>query len=593
VTLRLQTPTGVKRLIVDPSTTVKKLKDQISVEHKINAKELSFRDGTKVTKLVDNQSYQFKNGDLIIVLSDIPQTEKEKEPTSITLTDKGEIKETVVVEKKVIEDDIDQLLHKEDGWTYIENKKRGYRTPDDYIAPWNIQLHSNWADLKIKHIPFHSWVREKAYRSGSNTQPSLVQDDFKISKSGELHSSKFLQTTVTINRQPYRHVDSVLFESKEVVEPFVEGWRRVGLQRCGYLLGRYVRDENVPLGITAQVSAIYEPPQAPNPTESLLLKDEKSEIVDELLQKLGLTRIGLIWTSLTMEKNQLVNKRDPASPLEAKEMIRMAHLQTRYPNSWAHSRDGVFGSKFVSVVMVPSKDNSVELEAYQMSNQGVALVTDKIIKAVKKDPTQFKVNKSSNEFIYPDILYSDKDEYGNNVVKKADPFLPSSYFIISVRHGFPKAPIQTFRSNSFPVENRQDRVQDWPSLTAALSGKTGPALVAALNDFHLLYFLATQVQFSRELLEKILVVVRQQQVLPSQPPSVDLKPLLEAELRKFAPQAPGAQPAPAQRATQAPTVDPAALQTLVAMGYPEQRAREALFVSGGNVEGAVNYLLSM
>ena len=61
--------------------------------------------------------------------------------------------------------------------------------------------------------------------------------------------------------QNYRHVDNVMFDDGSVVDRFIEAWRRSGQQRIGYLIGQYKEYSDVPLGIRAVVSAIYEPPQ--------------------------------------------------------------------------------------------------------------------------------------------------------------------------------------------------------------------------------------------------------------------------------------------------------------------------------------------
>ena len=61
--------------------------------------------------------------------------------------------------------------------------------------------------------------------------------------------------------QTYRHVDNVMFEDGKIVDRFLEGWRNSGAQRIGYLYGNYEEYTDVPLGIRAIVSAIYEPPQ--------------------------------------------------------------------------------------------------------------------------------------------------------------------------------------------------------------------------------------------------------------------------------------------------------------------------------------------
>jgi nuclear protein localization family protein 4 len=53
----------------------------------------------------------------------------------------------------------------------------------------------------------------------------------------------------------------VSFENPTIVDQFIDYWRRTGNQRSGYLLGRYERYDDVPLGIRAVVVAVYEPPQ--------------------------------------------------------------------------------------------------------------------------------------------------------------------------------------------------------------------------------------------------------------------------------------------------------------------------------------------
>ena len=61
--------------------------------------------------------------------------------------------------------------------------------------------------------------------------------------------------------QRYRHVDNIMFEHHTIADRFLDYWRKTGSQRMGYLYGRYTEHKDIPLGIRAEVAAIYEPPQ--------------------------------------------------------------------------------------------------------------------------------------------------------------------------------------------------------------------------------------------------------------------------------------------------------------------------------------------
>lgn len=66
----------------------------------------------------------------------------------------------------------------------------------------------------------------------------------------------------------------------------------------GYLIGRYELFNEVPLGIRATVSAIYEPPQTSGEDFCILEDDSNKELIDELCECLGMKRIGWIFTDL-------------------------------------------------------------------------------------------------------------------------------------------------------------------------------------------------------------------------------------------------------------------------------------------------------
>merc|ERR1712055_665146 len=79
---------------------------------------------------------------------------------------------------------------------------------------------------------------------------------------------------------------------------FIQFWRESGAQRAGWLYGRYEQHPEVPLGIKAVVCAIYEPPQESSKDTLRILPDPNDEIVEEAASKMGLRKVGWIFTDL-------------------------------------------------------------------------------------------------------------------------------------------------------------------------------------------------------------------------------------------------------------------------------------------------------
>uniref|UniRef100_A0A2D4PVZ6 MPN domain-containing protein n=1 Tax=Micrurus surinamensis TaxID=129470 RepID=A0A2D4PVZ6_MICSU len=154
--------------------------------------------------------------------------------------------------------------------------------------------------------------------------------------------------------QKYRHVDNIMFENHTIADRFLDFWRKTGNQHFGYLYGRYTEHKDIPLGIRAEVSAIYEPPQIGTQNSLELLEDQKAEIVDEIAAKLGLRKVGWIFTDLVSEDTRKGTVRYSRNKdtyfLSAEECITAGHFQNQQPNICRLSPDGHFGSKFVTVV---------------------------------------------------------------------------------------------------------------------------------------------------------------------------------------------------------------------------------------------------
>lgn len=78
------------------------------------------------------------------------------------------------------------------------------------------------------------------------------------------------------------------------------------------MYGYYAADPNYPEGVRAVVEAIYEPPQDGDMNGFCILDDPYETVVELIASGLGLTRVGMIFTSINHD-----------IPLSSKE-IRMA-----------------------------------------------------------------------------------------------------------------------------------------------------------------------------------------------------------------------------------------------------------------------------
>jgi hypothetical protein len=89
-------------------------------------------------------------------------------------------------------------------------------------------------------------------------------------------------------------------------------------------------------------------------------------------------------------------------------------------------------SNFIILGYSGKKDGTLDVSAWQVSDQCAGLVRDGVIHA-SKEPSKFRVRTSNSETLYPDIFYGAKDEYGYQVLRKADPLFPVDFCIVSVR----------------------------------------------------------------------------------------------------------------------------------------------------------------
>ncbi|KAI0982894.1 hypothetical protein GJ496_009508 [Pomphorhynchus laevis] len=382
-------------------------------------------------------------------------------------------------------------------------------------------------DPPIKHLSFHAYLRKLKVNS-SDKYLAMEEISCKVKRGCTTHPpwprgicTRCQPSGMMLQQQKFRHVDNIMFENSMIADRFLDYWRQSGTQRIGFLFGSYEYYENVPLGIRAVVKFIYEPPQVSDSDSIELLEDCNVNIVDSIANKLGMIRVGWIFTDLLTAKEndgsagpvQCVRGGDKdLHLLSAQECIMAATFQQQLPNKCRFAQNGLYGSKFVTVVVTGDKDNNINFEGYQVSNQCTSLVRENCLVPTVDAPELACIRESSSKQYVPDVLYKQKDDFGNDVTKLARP-LPVEYLLIDVPTAFA---VQTVHSlpgykYDFPIENRSS-IQIFQNLDSFLkyfrSFEPDEYLDMFLN-FHFLLFLASNEWLSlAEHMDDLLYAVR-------------------------------------------------------------------------------------
>ncbi|KAI9291195.1 NPL4-domain-containing protein [Neoconidiobolus thromboides FSU 785] len=426
-----------------------------------------------------------------------------------------------MTKKQIIEDEIDKLLDKEDGLIKRGKDSKFCKHASNGMCDYCMPLEpydANYLEEKgIKHLSFHSYLRQiypKHKRGTSNFDPysaPLEEEDFQVkAKCSGGHApwpqgicTKCQPSAITLQRQTFRFVDHVEFASAAVVDNFIRFWRTTGTQRIGYLLGEYKPYLEVPLGIKAVVEAIYEPEQENSIDElNISLNDENDEKLKQAAGLFGLNILGIIYTDLVDRgdgSGKVLCKRHLNSYfLSSQEAIFSASMQLKYPNVSRYSKSGQFGSKFLTCVVTGNLEGDIDIDAYQISNSGMAMVQADIIQA-SVQPSKVLVCEASQTRYVPEIFYKFKNEYNVTVKQNASPSFPVEYLLVNVSHGFPSSPEPMFKNmESFAIENRVFEKGDINILKKRMEDYSLPQ---ALSDFHFLLFLKYKEVLSKDELD--------------------------------------------------------------------------------------------
>ncbi|KAF9422295.1 nuclear protein localization protein 4 [Podila epigama] len=501
--VRVRSKEGTHRIEVNASDDIVVLQNKIAAELKItDPSTISFSDQPNASTATPMSSFagktladlNIKHGDLLYVDFTVAAVAPQTSATSSS--------------SSVVQDAVDDYLDTQSGLIkrgkdakfckHASNGMCDYCMPLEPFDPAYLEEH------KIKSMSFHAYLRklgahEKKQGTNYTTLPSLEEPSYKVKtncSSGHPPwpasiCTKCQPSAITLQRQAFRMVDHVEFSQASIIDNFIGYWRSTGLQRFGYLYGRYEPYPEVPLGIKAVVEAIYEPPQEGD-SEGLKLESpiEGEKRADEMAAACGLQRVGMIYTDLTDDgsgKGTVLYKRHIDSYFfSSQECHFAAVMQQKYPNATKYASTGTFGSKFVTCVISGNEEGHIDVSSYQVSNTCVGMVDADIVEP-SVEPGIMRVREPTNERYIPDVFFKYKNEYNVTVQKSAKPSFPVEYLLVNVTHGFPLKSAPLFTSTKeFPIENRVGAfAQDAGALHRYLqSGK----LVDLASDFHFLLF---------------------------------------------------------------------------------------------------------
>uniref|UniRef100_A0A8C8BYN9 Nuclear protein localization protein 4 homolog n=1 Tax=Oncorhynchus tshawytscha TaxID=74940 RepID=A0A8C8BYN9_ONCTS len=488
--IRVQSPNGMKKIPATKKETAAAFLNKVGKEFGFTSNGFSIFLNRNKTDEIQSQNktlslLKIKHGDMLFLYpSGSPGPSGETMDVATTHSSSLPSSSSSMMSRShsaphIPEDEIDQYLAKQEGKIYrnkdpqlCRHGSMGKCVHCVPLEPFDEEYLSH-LDPPVKHMSFHAYIRKLTGGADKGKFVALENISCKIKSGCEGHPpwpegicTKCQPSAITLNRQKYRHIDNIMFENHTIADRFLDFWRKTGSQRMGYLYGRYTEHKDIPLAIRAEVAAIYEPPQIATQNSLELVEDPKAAAVEEIAAKLGLRKVGWIFTDLLSEDTRIgtvkYTRNKDSYFLSAEECITAGHFQNQQSNPCRLSPDGHFGSKFITVAATGGPDNQVHFEGYQVSNQCMALVRDECLLPCRDAPELGYAKESSTEQYVPDVFYKDKDKFGNDITYLARP-LPVEYLIID----------------------------DFHSLATYLSQCTSTVFLDIVSDFHLLIFLVT------------------------------------------------------------------------------------------------------
>jgi len=310
-------------------------------------------------------------------------------------------------------------------------------------AKWQKELDENPAEKEVKYLPFEYWMNKKQreYRSQPWNFSDVAKYDYRPLKysSGQnkLKMKELPSNCVLHRQQEYRHVDSVVFEDADSLMRFRTRWLdNPSVQRAAMLFGKIEKfdspktlvdgEKQVVQWVKASVFGLWEMPQTHTEQGVKITKSANKMLKKKraVLEAMGLEPVG--WLVTTQERED----EEGTIFLTASEIVQACKFQHAFRNP------NTGFSKFVTIVL--HEDETKNPDGYMISDQGLAMVRDGLVKA-GEERRNLQVN-------IPDTAL-----YQPAVVSKGRANEPGEYFepeilIIALQNaGIPLEPRGNFR----------------------------------------------------------------------------------------------------------------------------------------------------
>lgn len=224
ITIAIQSQEGQKRVQVSSTAktedlykNVQKLFDLTSCQFTLYKKQnKTFEVANSRTKTVKGEG--LNHGDRLFMFPKTQNLFQNSESSSSSSQ----------VPSVVIEDELDQELAKLDG--KIPKNKNNPNSMTTSDLPYDPFDEEYLKSQNIKFMSFHSYIRKMnaGMSKGKFTtlrNLSCKRAEDSQSSSTNVHLFQKYPSAITLNRQPWRHVDGIMFENPQIVDRYLQFWR--------------------------------------------------------------------------------------------------------------------------------------------------------------------------------------------------------------------------------------------------------------------------------------------------------------------------------------------------------------------------------